>query len=229
MTNLMYRQTLLRLDIAENLDWLDAKTKDQRVSAVMCKFLRVAAFFKFVMDYHSTVANRLTEKIIAFNLNADGREVEYLLALLKLDPPSAVAHPEFERFCNEMWGDDEEPSYDSKVDLVLAKNQKERVFILQSLPQNYLDLQKATFYDKCSLCKNHGLLSICLLCGESLCSRSCKISNNQDIGNLRLPSRQCGQTLLHLPRWHLRFLRNRKRLYILLFRQTAACFLRCLH
>lgn len=187
----------------------------------MCKFLRVAVFFKFVMEYHSTVANRLTEKIIAFNLNADIREVEYLLAFLKLDPPSALTLPKLGNFGNEMQADAEELGYDSQVDLVLAKNQKERILILKSLPQNYLDLQKATFYDKCSICKNYGFLSICLLCGETLCSRSCKISNNQDIGSRLLSSRKCSETFLDLSFWHLRILRNRKRICVFLFRQAA--------
>ena len=44
---------------------------------------------------------------------------------------------------------------------------------LVSMPDSFQDWYNQTFYKKCLICGNNGILLICLLCGDACCSSSC--------------------------------------------------------
>ena len=57
------------------------------------------------------------------------------------------------------------------------------------LPSTYLEFTSKYFRSKCSLCcQNNSLnnLCICLLCGKTMCRRSCDPNNNPKVGNLSI-------------------------------------------
>ena len=45
---------------------------------------------------------------------------------------------------------------------------------LVSMPDSFQDWYNQTFYKKCMICGNNGILLICLLCGDACCSSSCE-------------------------------------------------------
>lgn len=165
--------------------WHDARSMPSVVNS-MTKLLRAMAFNAYTVDFDGMANKRLAEKVIAYNLTADNREVDYLMALLDIDVPTgAVARLETSENMVVEMTTEINYDYNWKVDQVLTRHKRDRVFTLKSLPLNYLDLQKATFYEKCSICKKYGLLSICLLCGEMICSRKCyKPEKNEEISNV---------------------------------------------
>ena len=64
---------------------------------------------------------------------------------------------------------------DGKIDSLIDKVRIEPVFTLKSLPASYLDLYTTTFFDQCSICNKTGILSICLLCSETICTSTCDV------------------------------------------------------
>lgn len=182
--NLAYKQSLLRAGLPITTEWHDAKTASASVIKSMTKLLRCLSFNNYIVDHDSMANSRIAEKVLKYNLTADDREVDYLVALLDIPMPSAAStgiphiHTDIET--------DTCMVYNARVEQLLTAYDKDRVFTLQSIPTNYLDIQTATFYERCSMCKKYGLLSICLLCGEMMCSRKCeKPKKEEDVSNLR--------------------------------------------
>ena len=104
---------------------------------------------------------------------ADDREIDYILAFLKLDPPTAVRPTIQNDTMLIEYKTHPSAEFDSKFDFLTSTIKKEVVLTLKSVALNYMDLHKSTFYDRCVLCKDHGYMSICLLCGDSFCTRAC--------------------------------------------------------
>ena len=71
-----------------------------------------------------------------------------------------------------------------RMDKLLDKLQKDIVMIMKSVPEVYLDFYRSYFYQPCSLCHKPSMISICLLCGETVCKRFCdKNDNDSPTGN----------------------------------------------
>ena len=103
---------------------------------------------------------------------ADYREMDYLLALLSLEAPSA--QDIFPKSMPEKIEEEgRELATEERVDSTLDLHRRETVLMTEDLPTNFLDLYTSKFYDRCSLCKKMGYLSQCLLCGETFCTRTC--------------------------------------------------------
>ena len=109
------------------------------------------------------------------NLMADERECDYLLAFLGLESLQAARPGQFDmKMVVELPASIQFTSgFDSRFDCLLDTLGRQPLLTMQSVALNYLDLYKATFYDRCSLCDMMGYLSICLLCGEIFCTRAC--------------------------------------------------------
>ena len=118
--------------------------------------------------------------MLSANLKADDRDFEYLMIILnaKIDPSKKLL--DFE--CKS--GVEEESSfaevishtkmdYYNKMDSLMMKTKAEMNFSFTTIPNNFLELYKHYFYSTCSLCKQPGTLTICLLCGDMICRRSC--------------------------------------------------------
>jgi Proteolysis_6 C-terminal len=113
----------------------------------------------------------------------DERELQALKAFLKLQPSGAKF-----AICLES-----NQALISKLQAVYLSDGKELVkkiaplevrSILDSysreihvdlvrMPDSFQDWYNQTFYKKCSICSNYGILLICLLCGDACCSSSC--------------------------------------------------------
>ncbi len=79
--------------------------------------------------------------------------------------------------------------YEGKLDSVLDKLHKNISMTFVSLPDNFDDFLRSYFYTPCDRCHKSNLIVVCLLCGDTMCAKSCISPNAGEeytIGNHEL-------------------------------------------
>jgi Proteolysis_6 C-terminal len=127
--------------------------------------------------------------LISANLMAEDKEIELMVSFLEIKIDLERLNITKAKFLNIEQSD--------KLDVVLArltnhepylrklayKNLLEhlesvemrtpQISFIKGLPENYADFYKKYFNTVCKLCKQPGITSICLLCGDCVCTMAC--------------------------------------------------------
>ena len=63
--------------------------------------------------------------------------------------------------------------------LETAEMKTPQISFIKGLPENYADFYRKYFNTPCKYCEEPGITSICLLCGDCLCTMSCGFEHDE--------------------------------------------------
>jgi len=172
--SLQFKQFLVQNKLSQSSKWEDVKYQEnlrEKLEQHMLQFLRPAMLMHIIYNYPEMQNNKQVARIIESNSKGNHKELEQILTYLNIKIDQTQL-PSFDLTLPEI---SNEEAMDAQTREYMRERGISPQLSLLRVPTNFMDLHNEYFWKKCTTCNKPGFLTLCLVCGDAVCRKSCEI------------------------------------------------------